>query len=54
MPDDLAPEILREAETQLLQLNAQIVAAQLTLQVCFVLTSIDHRVLNYGANHFSV
>jgi len=30
--DELAPEILKEAETQLLQLNAVIVAAQVTLQ----------------------
>ncbi len=33
VPDDLAPEILKEAQIQLMQLNAQIVAAQLTLQV---------------------
>uniref|UniRef100_A0A914ZP81 Rap guanine nucleotide exchange factor 2 n=2 Tax=Parascaris univalens TaxID=6257 RepID=A0A914ZP81_PARUN len=41
VPDDLAPEILREAETQLLQLNAQIVAAQLTLQDFAVFSSIE-------------
>lgn len=33
VPDELAPEVLKEAETHLLQLNAQILAAQLTLQV---------------------
>ncbi|MCP9265857.1 Rap guanine nucleotide exchange factor [Dirofilaria immitis] len=32
VPDELAPEVLKEAETHLLQLNAQILAAQLTLQ----------------------
>lgn len=33
VPDDLAPEILKEAQCQLLNLNAHVVACQLTLQV---------------------
>ncbi|MFH4975287.1 hypothetical protein AB6A40_001996 [Gnathostoma spinigerum] len=41
VPDELAPEILKEAETHLLQLNAQILAAQLTLQDFAVFSSIE-------------
>ncbi|VDM36624.1 unnamed protein product [Toxocara canis] len=39
--DELAPQILKEAETQLLHLNAQVVAAQLTLQDFAVFSSIE-------------
>ncbi len=41
VPDDLAPELLREAETQLQSLSAQILAAQLTLQDFAVFTAIE-------------
>ncbi|KHJ94971.1 RasGEF domain protein [Oesophagostomum dentatum] len=41
VPDDLAPEIMREAQAQLLTLNAQVVAAQLTLQDFAVFASIE-------------
>ena len=41
VPDELAPEILKEAQAQLLLLNAQVVAAQLTLQDFAVFTSIE-------------
>uniref|UniRef100_A0AAF5PIC5 RasGEF domain-containing protein n=4 Tax=Wuchereria bancrofti TaxID=6293 RepID=A0AAF5PIC5_WUCBA len=41
VPDELAPEVLKEAETHLLQLNAQILAAQLTLQDFDVFSSIE-------------
>jgi hypothetical protein len=34
VPDSLAPELLRDAQTPLAQLNAHTLAAQLTLQVC--------------------
>ncbi|VDM94913.1 unnamed protein product [Thelazia callipaeda] len=41
VPDELAPEVLKEAETYILQLNAQIVAAQLTLQDFAVFSAIE-------------
>ncbi|VDP26119.1 unnamed protein product, partial [Heligmosomoides polygyrus] len=41
VPDDLAPEIMRESQAQLLALNAQVVAAQLTLQDFAVFASIE-------------
>ncbi|ETN74338.1 RasGEF domain protein [Necator americanus] len=41
VPDDLAPEIMRDAQAQLLSLNAQVVAAQLTLQDFAVFASIE-------------
>ncbi|KAL3982798.1 RasGEF domain family protein [Acanthocheilonema viteae] len=41
VPDELAPEVLKEAETHLLQLNAQILAAQLTLQDFDVFSAIE-------------
>ncbi|KAK6039716.1 RasGEF domain protein [Cooperia oncophora] len=41
VPDDLAPEIMRDAQAQLLALNAQVVAAQLTLQDFAVFASIE-------------
>ncbi|VDO26692.1 unnamed protein product [Haemonchus placei] len=41
VPDDLAPEIIKDAQAQLLSLNAQVVAAQLTLQDFAVFASIE-------------
>lgn len=41
VPDELAPEIIREAQIELLNLNAQVVAAQLTLQDFAVFASIE-------------
>ncbi|CAB3406344.1 unnamed protein product [Caenorhabditis bovis] len=41
VPDELAPEILKEAQTHLLNLNAQVVAAQLTLQDFAVFSAIE-------------
>ncbi|KAK0398501.1 hypothetical protein QR680_002622 [Steinernema hermaphroditum] len=41
VPDELAPEILKEAHTQLHHLNAHVVAAQLTLQDFAVFSSIE-------------
>ncbi|CAA93100.2 Rap guanine nucleotide exchange factor [Caenorhabditis elegans] len=41
VPDELAPELLKEAQTQLLSLNAQVVAAQLTLQDFSVFSAIE-------------
>uniref|UniRef100_A0A1I7TD96 RA-GEF-1 n=1 Tax=Caenorhabditis tropicalis TaxID=1561998 RepID=A0A1I7TD96_9PELO len=41
VPDELAPELLKEAQTQLLNLNAQVIAAQLTLQDFSVFSAIE-------------
>ncbi|PAV79963.1 hypothetical protein WR25_15592 isoform C [Diploscapter pachys] len=41
VPDELAPELLKEAQTQLLLLNAQVVAAQLTLQSFAIFSAIE-------------
>ncbi|CAD6194487.1 unnamed protein product [Caenorhabditis auriculariae] len=41
VPDELAPELLKDAQTQLLLLNAQVVAAQLTLQDFAVFSAIE-------------
>ncbi|KAM3725939.1 Rap guanine nucleotide exchange factor [Dirofilaria immitis] len=52
VPDELAPEVLKEAETHLLQLNAQILAAQLTLQDFDVFSAIEPT--EYVDNLFSL
>ncbi|GMR48418.1 hypothetical protein PMAYCL1PPCAC_18613, partial [Pristionchus mayeri] len=41
VPDDLAPELLKEAQSQLLNLNAHVVACQLTLQDFATFSSIE-------------
>ncbi|VDL82943.1 unnamed protein product [Nippostrongylus brasiliensis] len=41
VPDEVAPEIIRDSQAQLLALNAQVVAAQLTLQDFAVFASIE-------------
>lgn len=41
VPDELAAELLKEAQTHLLSLNAQVVAAQLTLQDFSVFSAIE-------------
>ncbi|VDM60123.1 unnamed protein product, partial [Angiostrongylus costaricensis] len=41
VPDELAPEIIKDSQAQLLGLNAQVVAAQLTLQDFAVFASIE-------------
>ncbi|VDK71703.1 unnamed protein product, partial [Onchocerca ochengi] len=52
VPDELAPEVLKEAEIHLLQLNAQILAAQLTLQDFDVFSAIEPT--EYVDNLFSL